>query len=196
MDHASPGPVLVIANDKAGRWTPTTSTAPWNSASRRTGSWGNVDVRQEVTIGAYSGDLVAAQHQGGVRFFSVDQNTRQLTQINDRVLAPGLGEGLCLYRSPLTHTVYGIQITIQGVVTQYEILDSDNNGLLETHVVRQFSIGSESEGCVADDDTGALYVSEEDALWRYSAEPEDGTTRAAVDVLESAGGIWSATSRA
>ena len=35
-------------------------------------------------------------------------------------------------------------------------------------MVRSFAIGSEAEGCVADDETGALYVSQEDvALWRY-----------------------------
>ena len=51
--------------------------------------------------------------------------------------------------------------------------------------MRTFSVGSEAEGCVADDDTGALYISEEnDALWRYSAEPGGGTTRTAVDVLD------------
>ena len=55
--------------------------------------------------------------------------------------------------------------------------------------MRSFAVGSEAEGCVADDDTGALYVSEEnDALWRYSAEPGGGTTREAVDVLTAAGG--------
>ena len=44
--------------------------------------------------------------------------------------------------------------------------------------MRTFSVGSEAEGCVADDDTGALYISEEnEALWRYSAEPDGGTTR-------------------
>ena len=44
---------------------------------------------------------------------------------------------------------------------------------------------------MADDDTGALYISEEnEALWRYSAEPDDGTapTRQAVDILAGAGG--------
>jgi len=61
--------------------------------------------------------------------------------------------------------------------------------LLESNTVRTFSVGSEAEGCVADDDTGALYISEEnEALWRYSAEPTGGTTREAVDVLADAGG--------
>ncbi len=55
--------------------------------------------------------------------------------------------------------------------------------------MRSFTVGSEAEGCVADDDTGALYISEEnEALWRYAAEPEEATAREAVDVLTGAGG--------
>ena len=38
-----------------------------------------------------------------------------------------------------------------------------------------------AEGCAADDETGALYLAQEDvALWRYDAEPA-GTTRTSVD---------------
>ena len=41
--------------------------------------------------------------------------------------------------------------------------------------MRTFEVGSEAEGCVADDDTGALFVWEEDVgLWRYAAEPTGG----------------------
>ena len=101
------------------------------------------------------------------------------------------GEGFCLYESPTSHKVYGISITIQGTVNQFELLDEDENGLLESKTVRTFSVGSEAEGCIANDDTGALYISEEnEALWRYSAEPDAGTapTRQAVDVLAGAGG--------
>jgi 3-phytase len=47
--------------------------------------------------------------------------------------------------------------------------------------VRSFTVGSISEGCVADDELGRLYVAQEDvALWRYGAEPGDGSSRAAV----------------
>ena len=55
--------------------------------------------------------------------------------------------------------------------------------------MRTFTVGSEAEGCVVDDETGALYISEENvALWRYSADPAGGTTRTAVDVRTNAGG--------
>ena len=49
-------------------------------------------------------------------------------------------------------------------------------------------MGSESEGCVADDTTGALYVSEEDVgLWRYGAEPGAGSARTSLDTVQPTG---------
>lgn len=65
---------------------------------------------------------------------------------------------------------------------QLRVHDRDRDGLLQAVRVRQFAIGSESEGCVADDRTGALYISEEDVgLWRYRAGPRAGSTRTIVD---------------
>src|SRR3546814_10216663 len=41
---------------------------------------------------------------------------------------------------------------------------------------------SQTEGCVVDDDSGILYVNEEDvAMWRMSAEPDGGDARTAVE---------------
>ena len=46
-------------------------------------------------------------------------------------------------------------------------------------------VGSQAEGCVADDELGWLYVGEEDTgIWKYSAEPGAGNTRTAVDTTE------------
>ncbi|MET0999774.1 MAG: phytase [Marmoricola sp.] len=151
--------------------------------------WGNVDVRQGVTIGGQTRDIVGVI-QRGVRFYNVDPSTRLLSSTTEDSTPIGVnGEGFCLYESPTTDKVYGISITIGGVVNQFELLDADEDGLLESNTVRTFSVGSEAEGCVADDDTGALYISEEnEALWRYSAEPGAGNSRVAVDVLAGAGG--------
>ena len=51
-------------------------------------------------------------------------------------------------------------------------------------------MGSESEGCVADDERGLFYVSQEDVgLWRYGAEPGAGTARVRVDSVGSGGNL-------
>jgi hypothetical protein len=58
--------------------------------------------------------------------------------------------------------------------------------------VRNWDVGTEVEGCVADDDLGNLYVSEEAVgVWRYGAEPTAPVTPAArvlVDGTVAAGG--------
>ena len=72
------------------------------------------------------------------------------------------------------------------------LTDNDADGLIEGAVVRQWDVGTEVEGCVADDELAALYISEEDvAIWKYGAEPTDPTTtgsRVAVDRTIAAGG--------
>ena len=185
-----PSRSLVLGNDKGGGLE--TYDLDGTLVQRLdfgTQFWGNVDVRQGVQIGGRERDLVGVI-QRGARFYDVNPSTRQLASTTEGGEPIGAhGEGFCMYESPATNRVYAFSITIAGTVNQFELLDADEDGLLESRPVRSFTVGSEAEGCVADDDTGALYISEEnEALWRYSAEPGDGTVREAVDVLSGAGG--------
>lgn len=190
VNPLDPSGSLLIGNDKGGALeTYDLSGALVQRLQFGSAFWGNVDIRQDVTINGFTGALVGASQQT-VRFYTVDPGTRQLTPVTEGGQPIGTaGEGFCLYHSATSGRVYGVTITIAGLVRQFELLDADRDGLLESRTVREFSVGSEAEGCVADDRAGALYISEEDrALWRYDAEPHTGTTRQAVDVLASAGG--------
>lgn len=179
-----PASSLVIGNDKAGALeTYNLDGSLQQRVTTSTAFWGNVDVRQQVTLGVRTLDVVAA-YNAGLRLFSVDPATRLLHQITDGggSIQTNGGEGLCLYESPQTGELSAFVIKRSGLLRQYSIQDDDGDGLLEATQVRQFAVGSEAEGCVTDDVTGSLYVSEEDvALWRYGAEPEDGTARTMVD---------------
>ena len=150
---------LVLGNDKGGGLE--TYDLDGNLVQRLAFGdqfWGNVDVRQGVQIGGLTRDLVGVI-QRGARFYTVDPTTRLLASTTEGGDPIGsAGEGFCMYESPTTDKVYAFSITIAGVVNQFELLDADADGLLESNPVRQFSVGSEAEGCVADDDTGALYV--------------------------------------
>ena len=79
-----------------------------------------------------------------------------------------------------------------GRIAQWVLTDADGDGRIEGSMVRQWDVGTEVEGCVADDELGALYISEENvAIWKYGAEPTDPTTtasRVAVDRTIAAGG--------
>jgi 3-phytase len=49
-------------------------------------------------------------------------------------------------------------------------------------------VGTQTEGCVADDEFGYFYVGEEDiGIWKYGAEPDAGAERILVDSTGSTG---------
>jgi myo-inositol-hexaphosphate 3-phosphohydrolase len=187
-----PSRSLVIGNDKQG------ALEVYDLAGDRiqriatpAGSWGNVDVRQAVTIGGRALDVVGAV-RGGMRFYTVDPASRQLSLVTDGTgtLPSGSGEGFCLYHSSVSGRLYAFVNDRGGRVRQFEIHDADGDGLLQSALVRELSVGSETEGCVADDETGAFYISEEDVtLWRYQAEPGAGSGRTLVDDVGSGGNL-------
>jgi 3-phytase len=181
---SDPSASVVIGNDKQGALEVYDLTgARIQRITTPTGSWGNVDVRQGVTIGGTALDVVGVV-RGGMRFYTVDPASRQLALITDGTgtLPSGGGEGFCLYHSRMSGRLYAFVNDRSGRVRQFEVHDADGDGLLQSALVREFSVGSETEGCVADDETGALYISEEDvALWRYDAEPVAGSSRTRVD---------------
>jgi myo-inositol-hexaphosphate 3-phosphohydrolase/PKD repeat protein len=181
---------LVIGNDKGG------SLDVYDMQGQlvqriNEGFFGNVDVRTQVTTGDQTRDLVAV-YRAGLRLYAVNPNTRQLSNVTDAgsIDVPTGGEGL--YQSPATGEHYVYVISRAGAVAQYRLGDSDGDGLVDATRVRLWNLGTEGEGCVADEDRGLIYIAEEDvALWRYGAEPTDGSTaadRVAVDQVSSAGG--------
>ncbi len=185
---ADPSRSLVLGNNKRGALE--TYDLDGNRVQRlsdTTTFWGNVDVRQGVPVAGVVGDLVAVYHRG-LQLYRVDPDTRQLSRTNEGTAISTPGEGLCLYSSQVTGRLYAIVVSIAGQVRQFEIRDIDNDGLLDGLLVRQFAVGSEAEGCVADDDRGTLYISEENVgLWRYGAEPAAGADRTAVDTVDPGG---------
>jgi myo-inositol-hexaphosphate 3-phosphohydrolase len=187
-----PSASVVIGNDKQGALEVyDLSGARIQRIATPTEFWGNVDVRQQVTIGGRTLDVVGAVH-GGMRFYTVDPATRQLSLVTDGTgtLPTGGGEGFCLYDSRVSGTLYAFVNTRSGRVRQFRIHDADGDGLLQSTQVREFDVGSETEGCVADDQTGAFYISEEDvALWRYGAEPDAGNGRTWVDGVGDGGNL-------
>lgn len=179
VDPDQPADSLVMGNDKQGAL----EVYNLDGTSRQrietgTSFWGNVDVRQGVTVGQQRLDVVAS-YNGGLRLYRVGPATRMLSSVTDGtgVLDTGGGEGVCLYAGPAA--TYAFVVTRKGRVREFRLHDQDGDGLLQITQVRQFALGSEGEGCVADDATGALYVSQEDVgLWRFQAGPggsADGT---------------------
>ena len=139
----------------------------------------NVDVRSGFDAGGRDMALVAASDRTapGLALFLIDPETRELTSAPGGTIPLDFAEpyGACLYRSPVDGDVFAfITDKDPGTVAQFRLYWAD--GRIKAEEVRRFRLGTISEGCVADDRTGLLYVAEERvAIWRIGAEPDDGT---------------------
>ena len=175
---------LVIGNNKRGALE--TYDLAGNRVQRIADDvtfWGNVDVRQKAKIAGKVRDIVAVYHRG-LQLYRVNTSTRRLTRVNEGVAIPTAGEGLCLYKSRPSGHLYVFVVAISGMVRQFRIRDADRDGRLGAVEVRRFEVGSEAEGCVADDDRGVVYISEEEVgLWRYRAGPGVAPRRKSVDTV-------------
>ena len=149
------------------------------------GRTNNVDLRQHVLLGGKERDIVAGSNrdQRTLTLYEVDPVTRRLSDVAAAPIPTGMRDpyGLCMYHSAKSGKLYVfINNPDAGEFRQWEIQLSDRK--LTAQPVREFTVGSQAEGCAADDETGALYIAEEDVgLWRYPAEPHDTAPRRLLD---------------
>jgi 3-phytase len=188
----NPASSLLIGNDKLGALEVyKIDGSSQQRLTTATSFWGNVDIRQQVAVGGRTLDVIAA-YNAGLRLYTVDLATLTLRSVTDGtgVYTTNSGEGLCLYDSRLTGDVTAFVITRPGQARQFLLTDNDADGLIEASLVRELAVGSEAEGCVADDKAGLVYIAEEDVgLWRYGAEPTAGTARLLVDKVQPDGNL-------
>lgn len=150
------------------------------------GNMNNVDLRYDFPLGNGRVALVAASNRStdGISIYTVDADAMQLFEAGDGLLPTGFVDpyGLCMYRSASSGEYYVfINEGGEGTFRQWRLFDN-GAGKVAVEQVREFPVGSQAEGCVADDEFGFLYVAEEDrGLWKYSAEPDGGTDRVLID---------------
>jgi len=154
------------------------------------GRMNNVDVRDGLIVAGKPRTLVAASNRTdkSIALYWLDPATRKLARAGDPV-PTGFGDpyGLCMYAD-----AGGIYVFVNnggdGLVRQWRITAPDGKAVGEQ--VREFEVGSQAEGCAADDETGALYVAEEGGgFFRYSAKPDGGSVRKEIDRVESPNGL-------
>lgn len=149
------------------------------------GKMNNVDLREGFDLGGKKIVLVTASNRTdkSIAIYQLDTDARQLVNIADGVQPTGLGDpyGVCMYQSARTGGTY---VFINGDDTrkrQWQLTDAGNGKVRARHV-RDMNFDSQTEGCVADDETGALYVNEEDVgMWRLSAEADGGDSKTIVE---------------
>ena len=147
------------------------------------GKMNNVDVRYGFKLGGKSVALVAASDRThkSIALYTVDPATRMLTSVADGVQATGLSDpyGLCLYQDRKGATFVFVNDP-EGLVRQWKLVATPA-GKVRALPVRDVKFDTQVEGCVADDETGALYVAEEDvALWKLGADAKAGQAKTAI----------------
>jgi 3-phytase len=177
-----PGKSAIIATDKKG------GMLVYDLAGKPLqylpdGKMNNVDLRQGFKLGGKSVTLVTASDRThkAIAIYTIDPDTRLLTSVADGVQATGLSDpyGLCMYRNRKGATFVFISDP-DGLVRQWKLVPTPA-GKVRAEAVRDVKFETQTEGCVADDETGKLYVAEEDvALWKLGAEPSTGVARTAV----------------
>ena len=157
---------------------------------RKGGKPNNVDLRCGFRLGDRSVALVTAgdRERNEILVYRLDPVTRTLVDVAARPIVPGLDVyGSCMYRSRATGNVFVIATSEQGEIEQWRLF-ANRNGFVAGERVRRFDLGSQTEGCVADDALGRLYLAEEErGIWRYGAEPWGGTRRTLVDTTGRGG---------
>jgi len=141
------------------------------------GKMNNVDVRYNFPLGDNKVDIIAVSNRtnDSIAIYTIDPCSMELTDVAARTISIGVDEiyGFCLYHSWQTGKYYGFVNDKNGEVEQWELFDNQS-GKVDAVRVRSFDVGTQTEGMVADDELGHLYVGEEDVgIWKYGAEPTD-----------------------
>jgi 3-phytase len=192
VDPADPARSLIVGTDKLG------GLAVYDLAGRQIqylpdGNMNNVDLRSGFTLGGRRVTLVTAGNRTGdlIAIYRLNPATRRLEDVAARAIATLEVYGSCMYHSAKTGKLYYFVNSKAGAVEQWELFD-DGHGRVDGRKVRAFAVGSQTEGCVADDELGRLYIGEEAVgIWRYGAEPGDGDARTQIDAAGEIGHLTS-----
>ncbi len=171
LHPSDPAQSLIIGTDKRAGLVTYTLTGEAVQVVEL-GRVNNVDVRQNVLLGGQVYDIAAATNRttGTLDLFILDRETGQITPAGAFVSQVEEVYGVCLYVAADSAVYAFLNSADTGEVEQYRLDAVD--GALTAEVVRTFTLGSQTEGCAADDEMGVLYIGEEaQGLWRVSTDP-------------------------
>lgn len=183
-DPKDPGRAVIFGTDKQaglyvynldGSVRQFLKEGPLNNVDLRGGF--TVDGREQVLVG------VSDRARMGVALYLFDPATLETRPWGVVPVAVSEPYGFCMGR--LGEAFVAVLIGKDGDVKQLNVTVQDGRPVARE--TRSFAVGSQSEGCVVDDATGALYVGEEaKGIWRYGLDPAAGDTRAQLAAAPSA----------
>jgi 3-phytase len=176
---------LIIGTHKKGGGLEVYDLSGRRLQSLPDGAYNNVDLRYGMALEHGTVDIVAASNRtdDSLALYGIDPQSRTLYPIAARII-PTLEKsyGLCMYASD--EATYVFVNGKDGRVVQLKLIASD--GRVDATPVREFDVGTQTEGCVADDELGYLYIGEEEVgIWRYDARPDAPAHRVLIDSVAS-----------
>lgn len=151
------------------------------------GKLNNVDLRSDFPLSGKSVVLVTAGNRTDdtIAIYTLDRQTRRLTNVAERPIKTAPAYGACMYCSPKSGKFYYVLANKAGQVEMWELADN-GRGRVSATKARVLKLGGQLEGCVADDATGILYVGEEDkGIWRMAADPGSSDAPELLDAVGS-----------
>jgi len=139
-----------------------------------TGKMNNADLRYGFPLDSASIDLLAVSNrtEQSVDMYQVNSDGSLSVVHKERLLSKMTEEvyGLCMYHSKSSRKFYVFVNDKNGNIEQWELLADGNK--ISGKIVRTLKLTTQVEGMVADDETGLLYVGEEDTgIWKFEADP-------------------------
>ena len=172
IDRVDPWRSMVIGTDKQG------GLITYDLDGRQLqyvadGQLNNVDIRYDFPLAGDSVALVGASNRSDdIAVYRVNARTRRLENVAARRLDTGISAyGFCMYHSAIDGKYYAFVNSEEGEVEQWELF-ATREGKVDGQIVRSFAVGARTEGCVADDEGGVIYIGvENNGIWKFDAQP-------------------------
>lgn len=133
------------------------------------GRLNNVDLRSGFELNGQLIDLAVATNRdhNTLHLFAIHRTSGQVTELNQLPTELQAIYGLCMFKDQ-NNKFYAIANDQDGRFVQYHLSPANNQ--IQAKKVRAFSVASQPEGCVVDDQTSQLFIGEEDvAVWVLDA---------------------------
>jgi 3-phytase len=173
VNYSNPDSSRIIGTDKKG------GLAVYDLSGHelyyyKTGLMNNADLRHDFPMPSGTIDILAVSNRTdqSVDLFKINQNGSLETIHKDKLKSMLKEEvyGLCMYKSRISEKFYVFVNGKDGSIEQWELIQEDNK--INGKIVRTLKLDTQTEGMVADDENGVLYVGEEDmGIWKFNAEP-------------------------
>ena len=145
-----------------------------------TGNMNNCDIRYEIKVNGGNADILAASNRThhSLSIFRIRPGGK-LDSLHNRIIKSEMTDevyGLCMYKSPETGKFYVFMNSKAGEVEQWELISLEHR--IDAKLVRSFNLETQTEGMVADDENGIIYIGcEVKGIYKFNAEP-DGSNEA------------------